>query len=315
MSAAARTALALAGLLALYVAGVLIAAGVLSVPLHRALVDAGVDAELRRTVYRLAQLIALLGLVPLLALTGSVDRQAFGFARGAPRRWLVELGAGFAAGVAILGVLAVVLVAAGIRTLREEIVIDPGWLAGAVLSGLVTAVFVSLLEETWFRGGLHTVCRRLAGPWGAIGCVAAIYAVLHFVRPPSLPEGAIPGPFDGLGLLARSASRFDDPAIFAPLLALLAIGTIFGLVRERTGRIAACMGLHAGLVLVIRVLKKMTRVSSDPSLARLAEGYDGVVGWIALVWFAALAVLYARHAARAGLSPAAGAEARAGAAD
>ncbi len=303
MSTAARSALALAGLLALYIAGVLIVAGVLSVPVHGALGDVGIDAEMRRTVYRLAQLLALLGLVPLLALTGGVDRQAFGFARGAPRRWLVELGVGFAAGVAILGALAVVLVAAGIRTPRAEISIDPGWLAGVVLSGLLTAVFVSLLEETWFRGGLHTVCSRIVGARGAIGCVAAIYAVLHFVRPPSLPEGVSPGPFDGLGLLARSTSRFEDPSIVAPALALLAIGVIFGLVRERTGRIAGCIGLHAGLVLVIRVLKKTTRVSSDPSLARLAEGYDGVIGWIALAWFAALAVLYARRVARAGAVP------------
>lgn len=293
-SDAGRRAALLVTMLALYVGGVVLVAGTLSVPLHDLATSAGAhDLEMRRTLYRFAQLVALLGLVPLLALTGGVSAAAFGFAPGPPRRWLAELGTGFAVGLVTLGALAAVLLATGLRVPRPDVVIEPGWLAGVVASAVMTATLVSSLEETWFRGGLHTLIARVAGPLSAIACVAAIYAALHFVRPPSLAEGAVPGPLDGLDLLARSLGRFGDVQIVGPALALLAVGILLGLARLHTGRIAACIGLHAGWVLVIRVLKKTTHMTADPVRVRLVDGYDGVVGWVALAWFAILAALYA----------------------
>jgi membrane protease YdiL (CAAX protease family) len=286
---------ALAGLLVLYGAGVVLVAALLSVPLQGVLAGDGADGgpELRRVVHRLAQVLALVALFPLLALTGGSDARAWGLGAAPPRRWLAEAAAGFAAGIASLGLLASLLLSAGLRVPQPGLAIEAGWLAGVVGGALLTAVLVSLVEETWFRGGLHTVAERLCVPLAAIAVTSTIFALLHFVRPAPLPAGAIPGPLDGLRAMAGSLERLADVGMVGSLLALVAAGVCLALARLHTGRIAACIGLHAGWVVVIRVLKKTTHMSADPLRERLVDGYDGVIGWVALAWLAALALGYA----------------------
>ncbi|MET0984329.1 MAG: CPBP family intramembrane glutamate endopeptidase, partial [Steroidobacteraceae bacterium] len=70
------------------------------------------------------------------------------------------------------------------------------------------------------------------------------------------------------------------------LLALFAVGVLLALIRQRTGAIAAGIGLHASWVMLIAV----TRGSSTDNQANpqdwLTGSYDGVIGWGALLWTA-----------------------------
>lgn len=294
----------LAGVLVLYAAGVLLVAGALSVPLLGLLpADAAASLGLNRMAYRLAELLALVGLFPLLGLTGGVSAAAWGYAAVPFPRWVGEVAVGLAAGVATLGLFVGVLLATGLRVPRPDLDVDAAWLAGLVASAAGSALLISLVEETWFRGGLHTLCARLVRPFTAVLVCSAIYAVLHFFRPPELPEGAVPTPLDGLRLLGLAPARLAEPGVVGPLLTLFAVGVVLGLVRERTGRIAICIGLHAGWVIVIKVTKDLTFLTTDRSLLRLVDGYDGVIGWAALPWFAGLAFAYARLAAPARPAP------------
>ena len=95
----------------------------------------------------------------------------------------------------------------------------------------------------------------------------------------------------GFQVLSRLFERYAQPLAFVDsFLALVALGILLALVRLRTGAIAACVGLHAAGVCTIFILRDTTAVNSHAKLASIVGTYDGVIGWAALVWFAAIVV-------------------------
>ena len=53
--------------------------------------------------------------------------------------------------------------------------------------------------------------------------------------------------------------------------------------RHLTGNIAACIGLHAGWVMIIATVREASQRSAGPN-AWLMSDYDGFIGWMVLAW-------------------------------
>jgi hypothetical protein len=89
-------------------------------------------------------------------------------------------------------------------------------------------------------------------------------------------------------------------------LALAAVGVLLGVIRARTGHIAACIGLHAGWVCVIGVLRELSVRNPASRWSFLVGDYDGVVGWLVFAWTVVIIALYAYLSRRGlfGLTPA-----------
>jgi hypothetical protein len=68
------------------------------------------------------------------------------------------------------------------------------------------------------------------------------------------------------------------------LLALVAVGTLLGVLTWWTGSIAVAVGLHAGWVLVMRTTIGATRANPAAPLAWLISRSDGYTGWLVLGW-------------------------------
>jgi len=97
-------------------------------------------------------------------------------------------------------------------------------------------------------------------------------------------------------VLSRLFERYAQPlALVDSFLALFALGILLALVRLRTGAIAACIGLHAAGVCTIFILRDTTSINGAAKLAPLVGAYDGVIGWAAFVWIAAIVVAFALH--------------------
>jgi hypothetical protein len=95
-------------------------------------------------------------------------------------------------------------------------------------------------------------------------------------------------------VLSRLFERYAQPlALVDSFLALFALGVLLALVRLRTGAIAACIGLHAAGVCTIFVLRDTTSINGTAQLAGIVGTYDGVIGWAAFVWIAAIGVAFA----------------------
>ena len=285
-----------------YLLLVFASAGLLAYPLYVLLGAVGVAGiPFHRLTFRLLKLCALLGLWPLLAYCGSCDRAGWGFAaRANPashagREWAH----GALIGVVTLAAVAVLLLALGVRDLPPRGLPDSGTVVRLLMLSLVSASAVAVIEELWFRGALYSV---FAAGWGAVWAstaTAVLWSAVHFIRADvPLAEARI-GWLSGYTVIAHSFGRFADPAILDSLGALFFAGLLLGLLRHRSGRIAACIGMHSGWVLVIRPLRKLTVVDPDAAGAFLVGGYDGVIGLLAGSFFALLAARWWWRARRA----------------
>jgi membrane protease YdiL (CAAX protease family) len=234
-----------------------------------------------RVAGRVAMLVLIAELVWVcrhLSLTAKPD---FGY--GLPwRRFLKVSLAWGAVGVATAGVGAVFLLATHLRV--STLTFSAANLARIFLIGLSSGVAVALLEETVIRGAMHTAIERESGSWTAALLTAPLFAVLHFFAKVRIAPEEV-GWGSGFDLLARSFSPLAQPSlVFDSFLSWLVVGLILSLTRVLTGNIAVAIGLHAGWVVVLRMLQEATTSGQAPAYALWVGRFDGLLGYWLLPW-------------------------------
>ena len=153
----------------------------------------------------------------------------------------------------------------------------------------VGAVLIAFIEELFFRA---VMLRLMVRAWGvARGVLASstVFAVLHCI---SGKYWVSPGwdPSVGLGLLA---SWYADHEVgLAPDLRLIAglilLGVLLSLLYLRSGSLWASIGLHGGVVFVVKLFKKLLERRADTPEWLLGDRLFIVSG---VLWWAVLAVL------------------------
>lgn len=244
-----------------------------------------------RIANRISMLFALIGMFWLLKHLGVANRRdlGYGLARPAFTRQLIS--ALFIGALSMLPVIAM-LFALDIRIWRPGIGLDAVALSAVLAQGLLTGIVVGFIEETLLRGALFSAVERESGKVAAVGLTAALYAALHFLNSVRIAHENVAWD-SGLELLSGALRAFGDPArIVDSFLALFAVGVLLGLVRIRTGSVAACIGLHAGWVWVITSVRELSKRSTDTQWAFLVGGYDGVIGYLVLGWTVALCLAF-----------------------
>jgi membrane protease YdiL (CAAX protease family) len=172
---------------------------------------------------------------------------------------------------------------------------DPAFVGGLLgyvkifLIGLSSGVAVALLEETVFRGGLHTAVARESGAWRAAFLSAALFAILHLYAKARIQADELAW-YSGFDLIARSFAPLAHPAlVYDSLLSWFAIGLILSMTRILTGNTAVAIGLHAGWVLVLRMLQEAT-MSAPLGESIWVGKFDGLLGLWMLPWAVGLGV-------------------------
>lgn len=243
--------------------------------------------------HRVASRIAMLVLIVLLAMLcrhlNLKLRYEFGY--GLPwRRFLkVSLLWGLI-GIATAGVGAAFLLATHLRVPAPEFVPSAGSFARIFFMGFGSGVAVALLEETVFRGVMHTAIEREAGSWMAALLTAPLFAVLHFFAKVRIPAADV-GWWSGFDLLRLSFAPLSHPSLVIDSFASwLMVGLILSLTRVLTGTIAVAVGLHAGWVVVLRMLQESTTSGDSPAYSAWVGRFDGLLGYWLVPWGLAIAV-------------------------
>lgn len=241
------------------------------------------DVRFHRVASRVWMLLMAIGIVLLARRLGVADRASLGY--GLPRAaFLREAGIGLALGVAMMLPIVLAMYALGLRLPRPDVAFAGSAFIKLVGAGLGTGLTVALIEETFLRGAMQSSVQRESGPAVAIALIAPLYAATHFLASYRIPPEQL-GPGSGFDLLAGSLAAFGRPLSIADaFLCLAAVGVLLGLVRTLTGNIAACIGLHAGWVWVISVVRESSRPVLDHPAHWLVSDFDGLVGWLVLAW-------------------------------
>jgi uncharacterized protein len=265
-----------------------------------------------RVAARLAMLAAAGGLYWLCRRLGIATKRGLGY--GLPRRRFFMVCAVWGAlGIVTGGLGAGFLLAAHLRAPIQAAASVSGALH-LLLVALSSGIAVALIEETVMRGAMHTAIARESGELAAALLTAPLFAVLHFFAHAHIPADQVHW-MSGFDLLARSFAPLGSPAlVLDAFLAWLAVGLLLSLTRVLTGNIAVSIGLHAGWVVVLRVLMDATVPGRGGAFSGWVGGFDGLLGYWILPWSAGIAL--ALWLARAAWVPyAAGAGAASGASE
>lgn len=243
--------------------------------------------------HRVASRVAMLVLIAeLVWLCRRLNlRRARDFGYGLPWRRFLKLSVMWGAiGIATAAVGAAFLLSTHLRVVSPDFTPTVLNFARIFLIGLSSGVAVALLEETVIRGAMHTAIERESGPWTAALLTAPLFAVLHFFAKTRIaPEDV--GWGSGFELLLRSFSPLAQPAlVFDSFLSWLIVGLILSLTRVLTGNIAVAIGLHAGWVIVLRMLQEGTNSAEAPQYAFWVGRFDGLLGYWLLPWGICIAI-------------------------
>src|SRR3984957_15539708 len=255
-----------------------------------------------RVAGRVAMLVLVVELVWLCRHLNITRKRDFGY--GLPWRQFLKVSfASGAIGMASAGVGAWFLISTQLRIISPSFAPTALNFARIFLIGLTSGVAVALIEETVMRGAMHTAIERESGPWTAALLTAPLFAVLHFTAKARIaPEDV--GWGSGFDLLLRSFSPLSEPSlVFDSFLSWLIVGLILSLTRVLTGNIAVAIGLHAGWVVVLRMLQEGTVSGDAPAYAFWVGRFDGLLGYWLVPWGVCIAA--ALWLSRAGWVPAA----------
>lgn len=274
----------------LLIAVSLVISALVSYPLYLLLQDLVQDRP-QKLINAMGKLLLIPGFILVIRHYGIANKQHLGY--GLPKKlFLKELLQGWLVGLLILGLLSAVLILMEVRLLAELTDDLPLIIVNAALTGLIGGLLIGFIEETFFRGGLFGCIRKEQGFLLTLILSSLLYAAAHFISPPPLPEGDVMGWFSGLVMIGGAFEELNRWQTYNSFLALFMVGAFLSIVRERTGNIAYCIGLHAGWVFVIKVTKNITVLDYyGPNLYLVGE-YDGITGHLASGWLLCLCLFF-----------------------
>ncbi len=250
--------------------------------------------EPERLMGRVAQVAMLAGVWWFLRWQGLANRTSLGFAVGTPTL-LGTAAMGWLLGVAMLGALVAALLLLGVRVPETWGPQMAASLLEKAVAALIGGLLIGLLEELFFRGALFSAIRRRGGLASAAAWSALLYAAVHFMKPHGLPADLAYGWATNWQIFTSTFTGLPRWEHLDSLVALFLAGVLLALVRERTGHIGWCIGLHAGWVFVIQVTRRATDGDDQAALAFLTGGYDGVIGWLGAAWIGLIIWLWWRR--------------------
>jgi membrane protease YdiL (CAAX protease family) len=240
------------------------------------------NPKFHRISSRIGMLLLVVGFIYVVRRLGISDRASLGF--GLPWRvFIAEVGKALCFGALLMMPALATMIALDMRQLVGPPLDADQWIR-LVLGGVITGLTVALIEETFLRGAMQTAITRESGARVAIVLTALVYAATHFlgryrVAPADVNAGS------GVDMLTHTLGVFGQPsAILDAFLCLTAVGILLGMVRARTGNIALPIGLHAGWVAVIYVVRETSDRRPDGAASWMLSEYDGFIGWMVLGW-------------------------------
>ena len=277
----------------LFVVFAYVAGAVLAYPLWLVL-DPFLELEYRKYLTYATLINGIVISAAYLKTFSLLSLKAFGFS-GSRTVFFRHLLRGCGYGIAIIIVIELLLYVLGIHELdpRRSYTVDVFALRlfKAVLAGL----FISLLEESIFRGGLFAGLHNQVGATLAVLLSSFLSAAVHFIRYGALPEGGEPGWLTGLQMLPAAFGRFTQWTILDYFLTLFAFGVLLSLLRLRHKTLAASIGLHAGVVMAIKLADYYGQRANNSNYDFLVSQYNSSFGWLSVaVMLFCISIYYLR---------------------
>lgn len=263
----------------------------LSYPVYR-LVLLVTEVPFNKIVSQLISLCGLLFVFLYLRINHYMDRKTAGFdftVPSLPREFL----SGLLAGVVIMFTLIFILLMLGTHHAEPELQFSFKFIISMLFKAIIAGLFVAIIEEVMYRGALLGGLQKTTGILTAVFVCSMIYAAVHFIKIPVLNSDI--NWYSGFAILSKAFFRFGNPAILDSFLALFAFGVLLSMIRINKGNIIQCTGVHAGVVIAIKVINDLTDYDPNNNFEFLVNRYDHLLGYLAFIWLTLLIIVYYRY--------------------
>ncbi len=206
----------------------------------------------------------------------------FGFSQG----WFIfmkQILTGLLIGSFILLTIETVLLSFSVHVFDNTIQLSFSFMLSLIIKGLITGIIVGFIEEILFRGTIYKTIENCV-PLLCVICISAtIYAAVHFVKFPVLDINNHITWLTGLSLLPEAFTPLISFEIWDIFLTLFLLGVLFALFRARYNSIAYSIGIHAGIVMMVKVSRKLTNYDKGSDWSILVNTTDHQLGLMASI--------------------------------
>ena len=271
---------------------------VLAYPL-KLLLDSHIVLEYKKYINYATLLCGLLVSGLYLKTCSVLSSQGFGYS-GTLARFVALLTKAFFYGIAIILFIELLLLALGIHEFDVRRAYTLEEFGIRVLKGVLSGLLISILEESIFRGGLFAGLHKQAGATLAVIVSSLLYSSVHLIRYRELPAGMEADWLTGLYMMPDAFRRFYEWSIFDYFMTLFMFGVLLALLRLRFNNIAACIGLHAGVVAAVKTVDFYSNRTYDSQFDFLVNHYNSTFGWLsfAVILFFSLVFYFRTFAKR-----------------
>ncbi len=262
----------------------------LTYPIHLALKNF-IDLPFHKLAHYTTLLCGFIGSGIYLKYNQIYSRQAFGFGL-AKNIFLKELLRGFFVGVLIFASLKLILILSGVHQIKPNLDYFLSNLFLIFIQAILAGFAVAFIEETIFRGALFSGLYKKTSALIAISLTSFVYAAVHFFKYKKLPEGSEITWSTGIEMLPDALYKFSYLNIIDHFLTLLALGVLLSMMRLRNGNIALCIGVHAGIVMTVKITGRFSEYVNASQFDFLVNQINPTMGYLSFSLLLILAIIY-----------------------
>lgn len=242
---------------------------------------------------RLAMLAILLTIIAILKCKGLLHHKNIGWSiNRATQTRTALLGYGFIVGVLMMLPITLLFHLTDLRILNIPTGFAWHEFAAKLALLLLAAFAVSLIEETFFRGILFDGFLKDKTPRRAVLLGALFFSAIHFARIKGNELPTDEAWYHGILILADSIAVHWHRDYLATAVSLFLAGVLLGVVRLKTASVWACIGIHTGWILTLKIDKKLSYFNGQSDWALLVGPYDYYNGWATATWLAIICVIW-----------------------
>lgn len=237
---------------------------------------------LQKIISKSTQVLLILSIFPAMKLL-NIDKEQLGFA--ARPVFFKQLLHGMFIGLLTLLPIFFVLWAVKINVFDVTKQWTVGLLLAKLLSSLLLAFIISLIEEPLFRGILLTGLKKKIPVALAIVVSGAYYSALHFLDNNVVIAAQDVHFFTGFSLLKGAFLNVFNPLMFSSFISLMIVGTFLGILRTQVKTsLGLCIGCHASWVWQIKMSQSFFDTNIWSDYIYLVGSYDAIVGHLVSIW-------------------------------
>lgn len=274
----------------LFIVLAFIVGAVLAYPL-KLLLDPALDLAFRKYLTYATLISGLIISGVYLQLYNLLSFKAFGYS-GKLSKFFTGMLNGFVYGMIIMLMIELILFLLGIHELDTSRSITLNSISLLFVKAILAGVLIGLIEESIFRGALFSGLYKQTGPVITVFFSSLVYATVHFIRYRDLPADTDIGWLTGLTMMPEAFRRFSEWSILDYFLTLFIFGVLLGLLRLKHKSIAACIGVHAGIVMLIKLADYFTNRTHNSNFDYLVSQYNSTFGWISFIVILLFTIFY-----------------------